>query len=329
MIRIQVQLTEDQARALKDLAHQEDVSIAELVRRAVDYWLETAADAAAGAAARQRTLAMVRRAPADQPAVSDQRVEYQVEIAKTPTRLTGVGPATAPPPRSPVHPVRPTFPPPLEPGDRLTAAEFMRRYEAMPHLKKAELIEGVVYMPSPVRVNHARSHSVILTWLGVYCAATPGVQLADNATLRLDLKNIVQPDALLRLESGHGGRSLVTEDDYYAGAPELIAEVATSSAAYDLFEKREVYRRHGVQEYLVWQLLDDRLDWWQLIGEEYVALPTSADGLMRSQVFPGLWLDASAILAGNLRAVLDRLQEGLASAEHGEFVGRLTAGAGQ
>ena len=39
---------------------------------------------------------------------------------------------------------------PLEHGDHLTREEFERRYEAMPHVRKAELIEGVVYMPSPV-----------------------------------------------------------------------------------------------------------------------------------------------------------------------------------
>jgi Uma2 family endonuclease len=327
MIRTQVQLTAEQARALKDLAHQEDASIAELVRRAIDYWLEAAVTAAAGAAARQRALAMALRAPADQPAVSDQRVEYQVEIARPPGRWSGVEPAAAPPPRVPAHLAWPTLPPPLEPGDRLTAAEFERRYEAMPHLKKAELIEGVVYMPSPVRVNHAVSHGAVIAWLAAYAAATPGVQLADNATLRLDLKNVVQLDALLRLEPAQGGRSRVTADDYYAGAPELVVEVATSSAAYDLFEKRQVYRHHGVQEYVVWQVLDDRLDWWQLVGEEYVALAAGADGLMRSQVFPGLWLAPQAIRVGNLRAVLDRLQEGLASSEHGQFVGRLAAGA--
>lgn len=321
MIRVQIQLTEEQARRLKELAHREDTSIASLVRRAIDLWLSRGAGTASDGAGQAHAGA--RQTPMVQPRVAEAAGAYVIEAPPMVERPPSVG--LAPTVLSRLQRPRDlqAAPPPLEPGDRLTAAEFMRRYEAMPHLKKAELIEGVVYMPSPVRVNHARSHSVILTWLGVYCAATPGVQLADNATLRLDLKNIVQPDALLRLEPAQGGRSQVTPDDYYAGAPELIVEVATSSAAYDLFEKREVYRRHGVQEYLVWQVLDDRLDWWQLIGEEYMALSTGADGLMRSQVFPGLWLDAQAILAGNLRAVLDRLQEGLASSEHGEFVGRL------
>ena len=218
-----------------------------------------------------------------------------------------------------------SVPPPLEPGDRLTAREFERRYRAMPQLKKAELVEGVVYMPSPVHVSHAVAHSRIVTWLGVYSAASPGVQLADNATLRLDPDNTVQPDVLLRLEPVCGGRSRVTPDDYYEGAPELIVEIATSSAAHDMYEKRRVYRRNGVPEYIVWQVLEDRLDWWRLVEGEYVAMTADPDGIIRSQAFPGLWLDVNAVLTGDLRTVLARLQAGQATSEHGQFLERLAA----
>jgi Uma2 family endonuclease len=142
--------------------------------------------------------------------------------------------------------------PPLEAGDHLTRCEFERRYEAMPEMKKAELIEGVVHMPSPVRLqSHAEPHASIMAWLGVYRASTPGVRLADNATVRLDLDNEPQPDALLRLEPAAGGRSRVSEDDYLESAPELVVEIASSSASYDLHEKLRVYRRNGVQEYVV------------------------------------------------------------------------------
>jgi Uma2 family endonuclease len=130
----------------------------------------------------------------------------------------------------------------------------------------------------------------------------------------------------LRLDSARGGRSRISADDYLEGAPELIVEIATSSAAYDLYEKRRVYRRNGVQEYIVWQVLEGRLDWWQLVAGEYVALTLDPDGLIRSQVFPGLWLDPQALLAGKLPAVLTRLQEGLATTEHGQFVQYLAAG---
>ncbi|MGQ9489413.1 MAG: Uma2 family endonuclease [Anaerolineae bacterium] len=233
------------------------------------------------------------------------------------------------PPRPAEQPVEPggLRIPPLAQGDRLTRREFERRYAAMPYLKKAELIEGVVYMPSPVHASHAIAHSQIITWLGVYCAATPKVKLADNATVRLDPDNVVQPDVLLRLEPEAGGRSHISADDYIEGAPELIVEIATSNAAYDLHDKLRVYRRNRVQEYMVWQMLEGRLDWWRWEEGEYVSLTPNEDGIWASQVFPGLWLDMAAMLNGDLAAVLTRLQAGLASAEHAAFVARI-AGAG-
>lgn len=215
----------------------------------------------------------------------------------------------------------------LENGDRLTRAEFERRYEAMPHVKKAELIEGEVHMPSPVRhKNHSRPHASIIGWLMGYCAATPGVDLGDNGTLRLDLDNEFQPDALLRIEPAAGGRSRISADDYVEGPPELIVEVAASSASIDLHTKKAVYRRNGVQEYLVWQTDDERVDWFDLREGEYAPLaPQENDpGVLRSRVFPGLWLDVAALLAGDLAGVLARLQQGLASAEHAAFVEHLT-----
>jgi Uma2 family endonuclease len=146
--------------------------------------------------------------------------------------------------------------PPLENGDRLTRREFERRYQARPDIKKAELIEGVVYMPSPVHFrSHSEPHGWIIGWLVAYCAGTPGVRLGDNATVRLDRDNEVQPDALLRIEPEAGGSSRISEDDYVEGAPELIVEIAATSASYDLHDKLQVYRRNGVREYVVWQYM--------------------------------------------------------------------------
>lgn len=229
-------------------------------------------------------------------------------------------------PRRVERPVRPSIlrTPPLAPGDRLTRREFERRYAAMPHLKKAELIERVVYMPSPVHAFHAAAHSQVIGWLAVYTASTLGVKLADNATVRLDLDNVVQPDVLLRLEPVAGGRSYISADDYIEGAPELIVEIATSSAAYDLHDKLRVYRRNRVQEYAVWQVLEGRLDWWYWEEGEYVPLTPNEDGVWASQVFPGLWLDTAAMLDSDLAAVLARLQGGLASAEHAAFMARIS-----
>ncbi len=199
--------------------------------------------------------------------------------------------------------------PPLENGDQLTRAEFERRYERMPKLKKAELIEGIVYMPSPLRFRkHGEPHSSIITWLGVYKAATPGIELGDNCTVRLDADNEPQPDVLLRIE---GGQSIVSEDDYIEGAPELIVEIAASSASYDLRDKLKVYRRNQVQEYIVWRVYDQELDWFRLREGKYIQLEPNDEGIISSEVFPGLWLDKQALLTGDLAKVLAVLQQGM------------------
>ena len=216
--------------------------------------------------------------------------------------------------------------PPLESGDRLTRAEFERRYDAMPHLKKAELVEGVVYVGSPVRfTHHGRPHADVGAWLAVYRAATPGACTADNTTVRLDPENDVQPDVLLRLEPEHGGRSRISDDGYVEGAPELMFEVAASSASYDLHDKLRAYRRNTVQEYVVWRVLDRMVDWLVLREGVYERLEPDAAGVLRSERFPGLWLAVPSLLAGDLAAVLATLQEGLASPEHAAFLERLRA----
>lgn len=215
--------------------------------------------------------------------------------------------------------------PPLEAGDRLTRDEFERRYHAMPHIKKAELIKGVVYMPSPVRhKQHSKPHGCIMTWLGVYHAATPLTDFGDNVTVRLGLDDEPQPDAFLRLESAVGGTSIVTPDDYIEGPPELIAEIAASSASYDMHDKLDEYQLNGVQEYVVWQIYDQRIDWFSLESGTYQPLSADEKSVIRSRVFPGLHLHIAALLQEDLAAVLAELQKGLETAEHAAFVQRLT-----
>jgi Uma2 family endonuclease len=202
----------------------------------------------------------------------------------------------------------------LESGDRLTRPEFERRYQALPHLKKAELIEGVVYVASPVRVrSHSQPHSDIIGWLWVYRSSTPGTMVCDNTTVRLDGHNEPQPDARLRWETNQGGQSHISEDDYIEGAPELIVEIVASGASYDLHDKLQVYQRNGVQEYVVWLTQAQELQWYRLIVGEYQQQEPDLSGILRSSVFPGLWLAGTALLAGNMAEVLRVLQEGLAA----------------
>ncbi|MCL5997462.1 MAG: Uma2 family endonuclease [Chloroflexi bacterium] len=212
--------------------------------------------------------------------------------------------------------------PSLENGDRLTRHEFERRYAAMPQVKRAELIEGIVYMSSPLKFDeHAVPHGDIITWLGFYTANTPETARADNATLRLDVENVAQPDALMRINTMAGGQSRVAPDGYLEGAPELIVEIAASSASNDLRDKFKVYRRAGVKEYAVWQVYERHFDWWVLDAGtgDYRSLVLDDQGVLRSWIFPGLWLNVPALLAGDLAGVLATLQQGVQSPEHQAF----------
>jgi Uma2 family endonuclease len=212
----------------------------------------------------------------------------------------------------------------LQSGDRLSRAEFERRYAAATDVNKADLIEGIVYLASPLRHRqHGKPHSRVITWLGIYQALTPGVDLSDVPTVRLDLDNEPQPDAVLFIEAAAGGQTRISADDYIEGSPELIVEVAASSAAIDRGTKKQVYRRNGVREYVIWQVYDNQLEWFGLTDGEYQLLSPGGDGILRSQVFPGLWLAVDALLSHQMAQVLEVLQVGLASPEHAAFVAQL------
>lgn len=217
--------------------------------------------------------------------------------------------------------------PPLQSGDRLTRPEFERRYAAATHIKKAELIEGIVYVASPLRhEQHGKPHSRVMTWLGVYQAMTPGVDLSVEPTVRMDLDNEPQPDAVLFLESNAGGQTQISSDGYIEGSPELIVEIAASSAAIDTGSKKQAYRRNGVLEYVIWQSYENQIEWFVLTQGEYRLLSPDSDGLIRSRVFPGLWLAVEALLSNQMVRVLEVLQAGLQSVEHGVFVEQLGKG---
>jgi Uma2 family endonuclease len=212
----------------------------------------------------------------------------------------------------------------LQSGDRLTRPEFERRYTAAPHIKKAELIEGIVYVASPLRFEqHAEPHSRIHGWLWTYQTVTPGLRLGIEPTVRLDLDNEPQPDIVLILDEAVGGQARLTEEGYLEGVPELVVEIAASSAAIDTGSKKQVYRRNGVLEYVIWQSYENQLEWFGLIDGEYRLLSPDLDGIIRSRVFPGLWLAVKALLGNQMARVLEVLQDGLKSPEYGVFVERL------
>jgi Uma2 family endonuclease len=218
--------------------------------------------------------------------------------------------------------------PPLEPGDRLTRAEFERRWEAMPDLKRAELIEGVVYTAAAVRYRkHGRPNRWISALLGRYEGSTPGVAGSDNTSVRMDVDNMPQPDSLLFIEPPKSKTVTISDDDYLEGAPELIVEIASSSASYDLGAKLQAYRRNGVPEYVVWRVLDGAFDWFVLHEGEYRRQSLDDETVIRSTMFPGLWLDTHALLVGRLDEAFATLERGVATTEHNEFVRQLGSSA--
>lgn len=216
------------------------------------------------------------------------------------------------------------FIPPLENGDRLTREEFHRRYEAMPENIKTELINGVVYILPPVRVEkHGKPHSRIIGCLFNYYVATPGIEAADNSTLRLDFNGEPQPDAMLWISEDYGGNAFVTDTDYLEGSPELIVEISSSTVSYDLQDKKDAYERNGIREYIVWRVLDNAIDWFALENGKYLKLSPDKNGVVESRVFAGLRLNIKALLSNDLPQVLADLQNGLNSTAHQEFIENL------
>jgi Uma2 family endonuclease len=215
--------------------------------------------------------------------------------------------------------------PPLENGDRLKRDEFERRYNAMPPQVKAELIDGIVYMASPVRVSyHGKPHSHLHVWLGQYQTFTPGVESPIGSTIRFDDENEPQPDIIFMIDPKKGGQAQIDEFGYFSSAPELVAEISASTVSHDSGKKLDLYRRFGVREYIIWRVLDEAIDWYVLRDGNYEQLPEGTEGIRKIQVFPGLWLDTASLLRGDLAAVFNVVQRGLATPEHAEFVRRLS-----
>jgi len=215
--------------------------------------------------------------------------------------------------------------PPLENGDSLTSDEFMRRYEATAPGVKAELIEGIVYMASPVRYgSHGQPHAALTIWLGYYTAHTPGLSIpGDNTTILLNGTSTPQPDLFLLLPPHLGGKAKIDEDDYISGPPALVCEVAASSVNIDLHFKKNIYERNGVAEYLAWRVEDAAVDWFVLRDGKYVAQTPNAENRLVSDIFPGLWLDVPALLKADLPALFKTVDAGVASRSHAEFRAKL------
>ena len=220
----------------------------------------------------------------------------------------------------PAMSMRPT----LREGDRLTSLEFIRRWEAMPDLKHAELIDGVVFcMASPVSLSHGTGQRDVIVWLSDYMDATPGCDSGLDSTWVMGPVNVPQPDVFLRILPAYGGQSSET-GDYGKGAPELVVEVSGSSLSRDLGAKLELYRHSGVREYLTVLLNPRQVIWRQLVRGQYREIVPGDGGLLRSRIFPGLWLDPEA-LSLRKKSIRKAVGRGVKSPEHAAFVKKLAA----
>jgi Uma2 family endonuclease len=215
--------------------------------------------------------------------------------------------------------------PPLENGDHLDQPTFHERYAAMPPGTRAELIGGVVHMPSPVRRNHGSHTLEVAGWLRDYKLHTPGVEALDNATTILGEWSEPQPDFSLLIAPECGGQTSVTVDGYVQGGPELVVEVAGSSASYDLHTKLRDYEQSGVREYVVVVLRQRQVRWFYSRDGRFIGEEAASDGVFRSEAFPGLWLDGEALLRLDSLAVRRTVELGVATPEHAAFVRRLAA----
>jgi hypothetical protein len=211
----------------------------------------------------------------------------------------------------------------LHSGDRMTQAEFHRLYEQTAEKLKAELVGGIVFVASPLRRPHSTYHLTLGATLRCYSGFTAGTEAGDNATVILGEEEEPQPDLYLRILPEHGGQSRDTPNEYIAGAPELVAEIAHSSRAIDLHLKRRDYTRHGVKEYLVLLVREKEVRCFDLAADR--DWPVDSDGIFRSGAFPGLWLYLGALVADDYQVLMRVLQQGLATPEHAAFVQQLAA----
>jgi Uma2 family endonuclease len=205
----------------------------------------------------------------------------------------------------------------------MTRAEFHRIYEKTPEGFQAELIGGIVYVSSPLKWRHSTNHLPLGSLFFAYEGNTPGVESGDNGTILLGEAGEPQPDLYLRILAEFGGQSWMTKEEYVAGPPELLAEIAHSSHAIDLHAKRDDYARYGVLEYLVVCLRERQLRWFDLQADQEL-LP-DVDGIIRIHTFPGLWIHGEALLTKDYRLLMATLEQGLATPEHAAFVRRLAA----
>ena len=231
---------------------------------------------------------------------------------------------TMPPIRRVIQGLSGPFVAPFEDGDVLDQPTFHKLYEAAPEGFRAELIGGVVHLPSPVSMRHGKPHLALGVWLGLYSAETDGTEAFIDITTIMASDSEPQPDVSLIISPEAGGQT-ASEDDYLTGSPELAVEISHTTTLVDLHAKKQMYEKYGVREYIVVETKRRAIHWFLRRDGHFVAIKPGADGLLKSRVFPGLWLDPAALFERSPKRVLAALRSGLATPEHAKFAAKLQA----
>jgi len=232
---------------------------------------------------------------------------------------------TMPPIRRVFRGLEGPFVAPFEDGDVMDQPTFHKLYEAAPQHFRAELIGGVVHLPSPVGMRHGKPHSILGAWLAFYSAESIGTESFIDITAIIGGDSEPQPDVSLIISPEAGGQTKVSEDDYLTGSPELAVEISHTTTLVDLHAKKQMYEKYGVREYIVVETKRRAIHWFIRRDSKFVAIKPGADGLFKSRVFPGLWLEPGAVFEQSAKKLLSVLEAGLATPEHAKFTAKLSA----
>ncbi len=217
------------------------------------------------------------------------------------------------------------FVPPFQNGDAMDQPTFHALYVGTPRGFRAELIEGIVYMASPVQLRHGGPSLKVSQWLGAFADEVEGAQAYNEITAILTATSEPQPDHTLIVLPEAGGQTRENADGFLVGAPELALEISNTTALIDLHAKKTMYERCGVREYIVVETKRQAVHWFVRRGDKFAPLKSDADGIFKSRVFLGLWLDGSALFDRSAKRLLATLQLGLATPEHAKFAAKLNA----
>ena len=186
----------------------------------------------------------------------------------------------------------------------------------------ADLVGGVVHLWIRVTVSHGQMSATLNGGIGLSRVGLTGIHGGVRTTTVLGDDSEVQPDATLRFPIG--GTSAVNDDDYLVGCPELVCDVVDTADAHALTARRADDERYGATEVVMVTVREPRVLWLVGEGDRLTERSPDADGVYRSGVFPGLWLDPAALLAEDMQRLLDVLRQGLATPEHAAFAASLT-----